>query len=167
MVVSNLSENHGQAELTIGVLDLQGGVFEHLDHLKRIGIFGRPIKIPDDVLNLAGLIIPGGETDAIRRIELTPAARWGAAGVRSGYARTARAERAQALQAAQAHGDHPGVYARRLRRRGDAIDKGGAPQRPHHPLANQRPARALPVVDCRLSSTGARAGILSPRSMDR
>ncbi|MCX5857646.1 MAG: pyridoxal 5'-phosphate synthase glutaminase subunit PdxT [Deltaproteobacteria bacterium] len=68
MVVRNLPENHEQAQETIGVLDLQGSVFEHLDHLKRIGILGRPVKMPGDVLNLAGLIIPGGESTCLARL---------------------------------------------------------------------------------------------------
>jgi pyridoxal 5'-phosphate synthase pdxT subunit len=68
MVVHNLSENQEQAEGTIGVLDLQGGVFEHLDHLKRLGILGRPIKMPGEILNLAGLIIPGGESTCLARL---------------------------------------------------------------------------------------------------
>lgn len=55
-------------EETIGVLDLQGGVFEHLDHLKRIGIPGRPVKTPADIQNLKGLIIPGGESTCLSRL---------------------------------------------------------------------------------------------------
>jgi pyridoxal 5'-phosphate synthase pdxT subunit len=68
MAVRNLPENHEQADETIGVLDLQGGVMEHLDHLKRLGILGRPIKMPGDVLNVAGLIIPGGESTCLARL---------------------------------------------------------------------------------------------------
>jgi 5'-phosphate synthase pdxT subunit len=55
-------------EKTIGVLDLQGGVLEHLEHLERIGISGRPVKTPDDILNLNGLIIPGGESTCLSRL---------------------------------------------------------------------------------------------------
>ena len=43
----------------IGVLDLQGGVIEHLGHLKRLGVNGRRVKKPRDVDGLSGLIIPG------------------------------------------------------------------------------------------------------------
>ncbi|HOW57953.1 MAG TPA: pyridoxal 5'-phosphate synthase glutaminase subunit PdxT [Smithellaceae bacterium] len=52
----------------IGVLDLQGGVFEHLIHLERLGVAGRRVKYPPDLANLAGLIIPGGESTCISRL---------------------------------------------------------------------------------------------------
>jgi len=44
----------------IGVLDLQGDVIEHLDHLDRLGIPFRRVKTPADLEGLRGLIIPGG-----------------------------------------------------------------------------------------------------------
>lgn len=52
----------------IGVLDLQGGVFEHLDHLERIGVEGRSVKEPSDIQGLSGLIIPGGESSCLARL---------------------------------------------------------------------------------------------------
>ena len=52
----------------IGVLDLQGGVAEHLDHLARLGITGVPVKEPADLKGLAGLIIPGGESTCLARL---------------------------------------------------------------------------------------------------
>lgn len=52
----------------IGVLNLQGGVVEHLDHLERLGIACIPIKESDDFQNLAGLIIPGGESTCVSRL---------------------------------------------------------------------------------------------------
>jgi 5'-phosphate synthase pdxT subunit len=52
----------------IGVLDLQGGVYEHLDHLERLGITGSRVKQEDDFNNLAGLIIPGGESTCLKRL---------------------------------------------------------------------------------------------------
>lgn len=52
----------------IGVLDLQGGVQEHLDHLWRLGIAGRPVKRPADLQGLAGLILPGGESTCLSRL---------------------------------------------------------------------------------------------------
>ncbi|MDD5168723.1 MAG: pyridoxal 5'-phosphate synthase glutaminase subunit PdxT [Syntrophales bacterium] len=68
MALLTLPENNERADKAIGVLDLQGGVVEHLDHLKRLGILGRPVKMPADVLNIAGLIIPGGESTCIARL---------------------------------------------------------------------------------------------------
>jgi pyridoxal 5'-phosphate synthase pdxT subunit len=53
---------------TIGVLDLQGGVHEHLDHLERLGIAGQRVKREDDFTTLAGLIIPGGESTCMARL---------------------------------------------------------------------------------------------------
>jgi 5'-phosphate synthase pdxT subunit len=52
----------------IGVLDLQGGVHEHLDHLDRLGISYRRVKNKEDFEDLAGLIIPGGESSCLCRL---------------------------------------------------------------------------------------------------
>ncbi|MDI6741969.1 MAG: pyridoxal 5'-phosphate synthase glutaminase subunit PdxT [Smithella sp.] len=52
----------------IGVLDLQGGVQEHLEHLEAIGIPYKRVKQASDFTDLAGLIIPGGESTCIARL---------------------------------------------------------------------------------------------------
>jgi pyridoxal 5'-phosphate synthase pdxT subunit len=52
----------------IGILDLQGGVCEHLDHLQRLEIAARKVKRTSDFNDLAGLIIPGGESSCISRL---------------------------------------------------------------------------------------------------
>jgi 5'-phosphate synthase pdxT subunit len=52
----------------IGVLDLQGGVHEHLEHLERLGVAYKRVKQPSDFADLAGLIIPGGESSCISRL---------------------------------------------------------------------------------------------------
>jgi len=52
----------------IGVLDLQGDVVEHIDHLNRLGIAGIRVKKPSDFAHLAGLIIPGGESTCLSRL---------------------------------------------------------------------------------------------------
>lgn len=52
----------------IGILDLQGGVHEHLDHLQRLEIKSRKVKQPSDFEDLAGLIMPGGESSCISRL---------------------------------------------------------------------------------------------------
>ena len=52
----------------LGVLNLQGGVVEHLDHLERLGINARPVKEEADFQDLAGLIIPGGESTCLSRL---------------------------------------------------------------------------------------------------
>jgi len=53
---------------TIGVLNLQGDVLEHLDHMARIGIPCRPVKHAEEFENLSGLIIPGGESTCLSRL---------------------------------------------------------------------------------------------------
>lgn len=50
------------------MLDLQGDVVEHLDHMERLGLSVRRIKEPSDFDNLAGLIIPGGESSCLTRL---------------------------------------------------------------------------------------------------
>jgi pyridoxal 5'-phosphate synthase pdxT subunit len=53
---------------SIGVLDLQGGVQEHLEHLRRVGVSARPVKRTSELDGLAGLIIPGGESTCLARL---------------------------------------------------------------------------------------------------
>ena len=53
---------------TIGVLDLQGGVHEHLEHLDRLDIPNRRVKNAEDFDGLAGLILPGGESTCLARL---------------------------------------------------------------------------------------------------
>lgn len=53
---------------SIGVLDLQGGVVEHLDHLERVGIPAARVRQPGELSGLAGLIIPGGESTCLFRL---------------------------------------------------------------------------------------------------
>lgn len=52
----------------IGVLDLQGGVHEHLDHLERLQLPCKKVKEASDFEDLAGLILPGGESTCLARL---------------------------------------------------------------------------------------------------
>ena len=52
----------------IGILDLQGDVIEHLDHLERLGVPARRVKAPADLEGLVGLILPGGESTCISKL---------------------------------------------------------------------------------------------------
>jgi pyridoxal 5'-phosphate synthase pdxT subunit len=52
----------------IGVLDLQGDVCEHLDHLQRLNVAARPVKQAGDFEDLAGLILPGGESTCLAQL---------------------------------------------------------------------------------------------------
>jgi 5'-phosphate synthase pdxT subunit len=68
MSVVNFSESNKSAGKRIGVLNLQGGVVEHLDHLERLGIEASPVKEAADFQDLVGLIIPGGESTCLSRL---------------------------------------------------------------------------------------------------
>jgi pyridoxal 5'-phosphate synthase pdxT subunit len=61
-------EFSGVAEKRMGVLDLQGDVSEHLDHLRHLGVAARRVKQAEDFENLAGLILPGGESTCLARL---------------------------------------------------------------------------------------------------
>jgi pyridoxal 5'-phosphate synthase pdxT subunit len=68
MTVVNFSKKKRSAAKPIGVLNLQGGVVEHLDHLERLGIKALPVKEATDFEGLSGLIIPGGESTCLSRL---------------------------------------------------------------------------------------------------
>ncbi|HYK54769.1 MAG TPA: pyridoxal 5'-phosphate synthase glutaminase subunit PdxT [Candidatus Eremiobacteraceae bacterium] len=52
-------------DLTIGVLSLQGDVEEHIDALLAMKVDGRGVKTPEDLADVDGLIIPGGESTTV------------------------------------------------------------------------------------------------------
>ncbi|MFH5810240.1 pyridoxal 5'-phosphate synthase glutaminase subunit PdxT [Companilactobacillus sp. FL22-1] len=54
--------------MIIGILDLQGAVAEHQQMLKQCQVASRLVKTPADLKDLAGLIIPGGESTAIKKL---------------------------------------------------------------------------------------------------
>ncbi|MCL6472628.1 MAG: pyridoxal 5'-phosphate synthase glutaminase subunit PdxT [Firmicutes bacterium] len=54
--------------MKIGVLALQGAVREHIKHIERLGVTGKIIKWPHELGEVAGLIIPGGESTAIGKL---------------------------------------------------------------------------------------------------
>jgi 5'-phosphate synthase pdxT subunit len=54
--------------MKIGVLSIQGDFAEHLVTLKRIGVEGREVRLPKDLVGLQGLIIPGGESTTIGKL---------------------------------------------------------------------------------------------------
>ncbi len=60
----------------IGVLDLQGGVHEHVYHLQALGLEPVRVKEANQFDDLAGLILPGGESTCLIRLlnifEITP-----------------------------------------------------------------------------------------------
>ena len=52
----------------IGVLALQGDVREHEATLRRLGADVREVRRPTDLLGIAGLVIPGGESTTIAHL---------------------------------------------------------------------------------------------------
>lgn len=57
--------------MKIGVLALQGAVSEHLDMLGRVGAEGTAVKKTEQLADLDGLIIPGGESTTIGKLMRT------------------------------------------------------------------------------------------------
>ena len=54
--------------MKIGVLAVQGAFAEHLAILDAIGVEGVEVRLPADLDEVAGLILPGGESTAQRRL---------------------------------------------------------------------------------------------------
>jgi len=54
--------------MKIGVLALQGDFVEHIYMLNRIGVKTAEVRLPDHLLDLDGLIIPGGESTTIGKM---------------------------------------------------------------------------------------------------
>ena len=54
--------------MRIGVLAVQGAFAEHLALLREIGIEAVPVRLPQDLEGLSGLILPGGESTAMRKL---------------------------------------------------------------------------------------------------
>ncbi len=51
--------------MRIGVLALQGAFAEHMSAIERIGAEAPPVRLPDQLDSLDGLVIPGGESTSI------------------------------------------------------------------------------------------------------
>jgi len=52
----------------IGVLNVQGAVSEHVEHVRRTGAEPVLVKHPQDLDNLSGMILPGGESTTIGKL---------------------------------------------------------------------------------------------------
>lgn len=48
--------------MDIGILALQGDVAEHRAALSEIGVAPRPVRLPEDLAGLDGILLPGGES---------------------------------------------------------------------------------------------------------
>jgi len=49
----------------VGILSLQGDVAEHRAALSDLGATPRPVRRPEDLAGLAGIVVPGGESTTI------------------------------------------------------------------------------------------------------
>ncbi|GAA3361036.1 pyridoxal 5'-phosphate synthase glutaminase subunit PdxT [Saccharopolyspora gregorii] len=58
----------GAAAPVIGVLALQGGVAEHLGALDRSGAVAKPVRRPEELADLHGIVLPGGESTTTSRL---------------------------------------------------------------------------------------------------
>ena len=54
--------------MKIGVLAAQGAFAEHIDTLRKLDTEAQPVRLPEHLLSVDGLIIPGGETTTISRL---------------------------------------------------------------------------------------------------
>ena len=54
--------------MRIGVLAVQGAFAEHVATLGTIGVEGVEVRLPSDLADVSGLILPGGESTAQRRL---------------------------------------------------------------------------------------------------
>ncbi len=58
-----MSDSYNQIRL--GVLSLQGGFHKHIQMIQKIGALAFPVKEPKDLVDLHGLLLPGGESTTI------------------------------------------------------------------------------------------------------
>lgn len=54
--------------MKIGVLALQGAFAEHIEILEGLGVTAVEVRLPEQLTNLDGLIIPGGESTTIGKL---------------------------------------------------------------------------------------------------
>ncbi|XP_077227568.1 putative pyridoxal 5'-phosphate synthase subunit PDX2 [Tasmannia lanceolata] len=66
--ISSECETAAKPAMSIGVLALQGSFNEHLAALRRIGVKGVEIRKPEQLQNVTGLIIPGGESTTMAKL---------------------------------------------------------------------------------------------------
>lgn len=57
--------------VNIGVLALQGDVREHLAALAESDVLARPVRRPEELADVDGLVIPGGESTAISKLAVS------------------------------------------------------------------------------------------------
>ena len=55
-------------KIKIGVLALQGDFAKHIEALERLGVQAVPVRLPDEIDAVDGLIIPGGESTTVGKL---------------------------------------------------------------------------------------------------
>lgn len=55
----------------MGVLALQGAFDAHCERLTELGVAPRPIRVPDDLVGLDAIVLPGGESTTMSRLLTT------------------------------------------------------------------------------------------------
>ena len=55
-------------KMKVGVLSLQGGVIEHIKHLQALGVEALEIKKPEELEDIEGIILPGGESTTMGKL---------------------------------------------------------------------------------------------------
>jgi len=68
MTNKNTPQPADSGQIKVGVLALQGSFLEHLDVLRGIGVQTTEVRLPDQLEDLDGLIIPGGESTTIGKL---------------------------------------------------------------------------------------------------
>jgi 5'-phosphate synthase pdxT subunit len=63
-----LAENRYNRKLRIGVLALQGDFEAHLKMLAELGVEAKAVRLPKQIEELDGIIIPGGESTTIGKL---------------------------------------------------------------------------------------------------
>jgi 5'-phosphate synthase pdxT subunit len=54
--------------IKIGVLALQGDFAKHIETLERLGVQAVPVRLPEELRKVDGLIIPGGESTTVGKL---------------------------------------------------------------------------------------------------
>ena len=54
--------------MKIGVLALQGAFIEHISVIQQLGVEAAPVRLPNELDGLDGLILPGGESTTILKL---------------------------------------------------------------------------------------------------
>ena len=60
--------NNSDTPARVGVLALQGAFIEHVRALRDLGVEAKEVRLPEDLVGLEGLIIPGGESTTIGKL---------------------------------------------------------------------------------------------------